>query len=124
MLGYLTLIFCCQLLGELLATGLNLPLPGPVCGMVLLLCGLHLHGSVPAALERTTDVLLGNLSLLFIPAGAGVMLHAGLMQRDWVAITIALTGSTVITIAVTASVMAGLSRYLNEAATARRDGPS
>ena len=40
MLSYLTLIFCCQLAGELVTRGLDLPVPGPVLGMVLLLYAL------------------------------------------------------------------------------------
>jgi putative effector of murein hydrolase LrgA (UPF0299 family) len=47
MLGYLTLIFCCQLLGELVVTALGLPVPGPVLGMALLFAGLLAYGSIP-----------------------------------------------------------------------------
>jgi putative effector of murein hydrolase LrgA (UPF0299 family) len=54
--------------------------------------------------------LLENLSLLFIPAGVGVMLHAPLLGRDGVSIALALVVSTVLTIAVTALVMARLTR--------------
>ncbi len=36
MLGYLTLIFVCQLVGELVAVATGWPVPGPVIGMVLL----------------------------------------------------------------------------------------
>ena len=67
MLGYLTLIFCCQLLGELVVTALGLPVPGPVLGMALLFAGLLTYGSVPADLASTADALLSNLSLLFVP---------------------------------------------------------
>ncbi|MBS0243127.1 MAG: CidA/LrgA family protein, partial [Proteobacteria bacterium] len=36
MLGYITLIFCCQLAGELIVVASGLPLPGPVIGMMIL----------------------------------------------------------------------------------------
>ena len=118
---YLTLIFCCQLLGELIVKTLGLPVPGPVCGMVLLLLGLWVHGTLPKALERTADTLLDNLSLLFIPAGVGVMLHASLMGRDWLAISLALVVSTVLTIAVTGLVMVRLAKTPDDVAPGQRD---
>lgn len=108
MLGYLTVIFCCQLVGELLATALALPVPGPVIGMAILFTGLVVKGGIPAELGEIGGALLGNLSLLFVPAGVGVMLHATLLGRDWLPISVALLASTLITIAVTALLMARL----------------
>jgi len=108
-LTYLTLIFCCQLLGELFVTATGLPVPGPVVGMVLLFVGLLIKGAVPDDLGAVGDALIQNLSLLFIPAGVGVMLHMQLIGRDWLPISVSLVVSTVLTIAVTASVMVWLS---------------
>jgi putative effector of murein hydrolase LrgA (UPF0299 family) len=108
MLFYLTLILVCQLAGELIAMAAGLPLPGPVIGMAILLTGLLIRGSVPDNLATVGDALLDNLSLLFVPAGVGVMLHAGLIGRDWLPISIALVASTLATIAVTALVMSWL----------------
>lgn len=110
MLGYVTLIFACQLVGELAVAALGLPVPGPVAGMVILLVGLLVKGSIPEGLGQVGDFLLGNLSLLFVPAGVGVMLHAGLLGREWLPIMAALVVSTAATIAVTALVMRRLSR--------------
>lgn len=108
MLGYLTLIFACQLAGELLVAATGAPVPGPVLGMMLLLAGLVVAGRLPDDLAKVGDALVGNLSLLFIPAGVGVMLHASLIGRDWLPITAALVASTAITIAVTALIMSWL----------------
>ncbi len=110
MLFHLTLILVCQLAGESLVAATGLPVPGPVCGMVLLFAGLMANRGIPAGLAQVADALLGNLSLLFVPAGVGVMLHAGLIGRDWLPISVALVVSTLVTIAVTASVMAWLGR--------------
>jgi holin-like protein len=44
MIVSLTLLLLCQLVGEILARGLALPLPGPVIGMALLLVVLVLRG--------------------------------------------------------------------------------
>lgn len=109
MIGYITLIFACQLAGELLVAWLTLPLPGPVAGMLILLAGLIVRGGIPPGLADVGDFLLGNFSLLFVPAGVGIMLHAGLLGAEWLPITVALIVSTLLTIAVTALIMRALS---------------
>ena len=108
MIFFLTLILSCQLAGEIFVVATGLPVPGPVCGMVLLFAGLLVNRGLPAGLATVADALLGNLSLLFVPAGVGVMLHAGLIGRDWLPISAALVASTLITIAVTAAIMSRL----------------
>lgn len=110
MLSALTLILSCQLIGELLTRFLGLPVPGPVAGMVILFALLAIKGSVPKHVGAVTDALLNNLALLFVPAGVGVMAHLGLLGQDWLPISVALIGSTLATIAVTALVMSRLAR--------------
>jgi holin-like protein len=109
MLFFLTVILACQLAGEVFVAAAGLPVPGPVCGMVLLFAGLMLRG-LPAGLAQVADSLLSHLSLLFVPAGVGVMLHAGLIGRDWLPISVALVASTVLTVVVTAAAMSWLGR--------------
>ena len=104
MLGYLTLLLACQLAGELLVAALHLPVPGPVCGMALLFAGLLIFG-LPDDLAKIADTLLSNLSLLFVPAGVGIMLHAQLMSREWLPITASIVISTLATVVVTALLM-------------------
>ncbi|NRG18091.1 CidA/LrgA family protein [Rhizobiales bacterium] len=110
MLGALTLIFSCQLAGELLVAVSGLPVPGPVVGMVLLLGGLIVRGDIPEPLADVGGALLSNLALLFVPAGVGVMLHVALIGREALPITVALVVSTAATVAVTALVMNALQR--------------
>ena len=105
MLNMFTLLLVCQLGGELLVRLLGLPLPGPVLGMLFLFAGLLLRGSVPAGLERTSEFLLSHLSLLFVPAGTGIMLHLARIQAEWLALLVALVASTFLTVLVTAVVM-------------------
>ena len=47
------------------------------------------------------DGLLRHLSLLFVPAGVGVMLHAARLEAEWPAILAAILVSTALTIVVT-----------------------
>jgi len=66
------------------------------------------RGRVPTGLGVATDGLLGNLSLLFVPAGVGVMQYAGLIGRELLPISVALVVSTLLTIGVTGAFMGWL----------------
>jgi putative effector of murein hydrolase LrgA (UPF0299 family) len=110
-LGWFTFILVCQLAGELFVTALGLPFPGPVAGMALLFLFLATRGSQPAELGRTGDALLSNLSLLFVPAGVGIMAHFALLKNEWPALSVALVISTLATVAVTAALMVALKRW-------------
>ena len=112
MLAWFTLILVCQLIGESVVTAFHLPFPGPVLGMVVLFAFLAIKGGVPSDLGRVGDALLSNLSLLFVPAGVGVMAHFALLANDWPALGAAIIGSTVITVAVTALAMVWLTRLM------------
>ena len=105
MLEYLTLILICQLAGEFTVEALGLPVPGPVLGMLLLFLFLVVKRSVPTELSQVSAGLLNNLSLMFVPAGVGVMVHFKLLGEDVLPISVALIFSTVLTIAVTALLM-------------------
>ena len=117
MLNYITLIFSCQLAGELIVQFAGLPLPGPVAGMVLLFAFLVFFrrfaksesdldaSGVPSDLAQVGDALLSHLSLLFVPAGVGIMVHFSLLKDDWFPLSAAIVGSTLLTIAVTAGLM-------------------
>lgn len=105
MVFQVTILLIYQLIGELTVHLLGLPVPGPVVGMALLFLALVVRKGVSEEMDRTATGLLSHLSLLFVPAGAGVMIHLGLIRQEWLAISTALVASTVITIAVTALVM-------------------
>ncbi|MFZ1770902.1 MAG: CidA/LrgA family protein [Caldilinea sp.] len=109
-----TLLLACQLAGEVVTRLLRLPVPGPVLGMVILFCALLMRRQVPDDLSAVTGGLLHNLSLLFVPAGVGVMLHAQLLVENWVALSAALLLSAVITIVVTGVVMTWALRLTQE----------
>ncbi|MCM0020576.1 MAG: CidA/LrgA family protein [Tagaea sp.] len=110
MLEALTGLLLCQLIGEALVRMAGLPVPGPVLGMVLMFAYLAVRKTVPDELARTTGGLLDHLSLLFVPAGVGVILHLELVAAEWPAIGAALIVSTLVTIAVTALIMRKLAK--------------
>ncbi len=110
MLGALTLLLLYQLAGEVIVQFFTLPVPGPVVGMALLFATLVIRGGVPEDLRSTANGLLGHLSLLFVPAGAGVMMHFSRLGDEWPAIVVALIASTAITLAVTGVLLCRLLR--------------
>jgi holin-like protein len=110
MLGAFTLLLVFQLIGEVLVLVTGLPVPGPVVGMLLLFVSLAVRGSAPQWLRESSQGLLAHLSLLFVPAGVGVLLHFQRLGAEWLPITVALVASTVITIGVTALVMRALQK--------------
>lgn len=116
MLEYFTLILACQLVGELLATALDVPFPGPVVGMVLMFVFLVIRGAVPEQLGQVSAALLNHLSLLFVPAGVGVMVHFELLGTDIWPLSAAVVASTLLSVAVTALVMV----FLNKRTSADR----
>ncbi|TGG93311.1 CidA/LrgA family protein [Natronospirillum operosum] len=107
LLGFLILLLC-QLTGELLMMTLGLPIPGPVAGMLILFVGLLLYGSVPRALRVPAEGLIRHLSLLFVPAGVGLIQHFGLIAQEWLVILLTLISSTFVALFVTALVFKAL----------------
>lgn len=110
MLHFIALLLVCQLAGEIIHKASGLPLPGPVIGMIILFLGLLAKGGVPEGLGQVTKGLLDHLSLLFVPAGVGVVVHLGLVRDEWLSISLALVASTVLTIGATGLLLSWLLR--------------
>lgn len=121
--GLFVLLFC-QLVGEVVARGLALPVPGPVLGLALLTAGLAawsrwrpLSDEALAASDvgRVSMGLLGSLSILFVPAGVGVVQYAGLFSQYGLALAAALLVSTFVALLATVGVFLLVKRLLGHA---------
>lgn len=110
MLHALIVVLTCQLLGEATARALGLPLPGPVLGMVLLLVALVALPRLTDLIRQTAQGILAHLSLLFVPAGVGVMGHITTLGNQTAAILVAVVVSTILSIAVGALTFAAVAR--------------
>jgi holin-like protein len=117
MLQAIGILLVFQLIGEVISQVLRLPVPGPVVGMALLLIAMALAPGLARQLRDTAGALLQHLSLLFVPAGVGVMLHARRLADDGVAIAAALVLGTLITLVVTAVVTKACTRLFGAADT-------
>lgn len=100
----LALLLAFQSVGELIARGLSLPIPGPVIGMILLLLALRVP-LVREPVAACANFLLTHLSLLFVPVGVGVMTHLDLVSQYGGRMLVAIVLSTWIGIVVTALVL-------------------
>ena len=110
MLQGLTTLVLFQFAGEVLARSLGLGLPGPVIGLVLLFCALLARGRSGPELRVASSGLLRHLSMLFVPAGVGVVTQLGALRENWKPVVAAIVVSTALGLAVTGWVMQRLSR--------------
>jgi holin-like protein len=102
MLQSFALLLGFQLLGEVLVRVVPIGIPGPVVGMSLLAIGCIASPRLRHACEGAASTLLGNLSLLFLPAAVGVVQFLPLLRTQGLAIGVAILVSTALAIAVTA----------------------
>jgi holin-like protein len=128
MIASLSLILLCQLAGEVIARGLSLPMPGPVVGLVFLLLlllardrfGVLARGPLQQdGVENASRGLLAHLSLLFVPAGVGVMQRLDVVAEHGVAIAAVLAISVALTLLVTVTTFLVASRLLARGRSAR-----
>jgi len=98
MIIHLTILLGFQLFGEVAARALSLTLPGPVIGMTALFLSCIAIPRLATYIMPTTTVLLAHLSLLFVPAGVGVIGHLDKFGSDGLALGAAIIGSTVLAI--------------------------
>jgi holin-like protein len=115
------LLLACQLVGEVLSRGFALPAPGPVIGLALLTVGLAVWTRwrpmsddeiANSDVGRAATGLLGSLSLLFVPAGVGVVQYVGLLKEDGIALAASLAVSTIATLLATVGVFLLVKRRL------------
>ncbi len=96
MLDGLLILLAFQFAGELLVQTLNLPLPGPVLGMVLLLVALTTRAAVLQRIAPAANLLIGNLTLLFFPIGIGIVLEWDRYAEHGLALLVSIVFGTVL----------------------------
>lgn len=101
---HFAVLLLAQFAGELITRALGVPVPGPVVGMALLLAVMLWKPGVAAFIRPTATALLGFLSLLFVPAGVGIVNYQEVVGEDGLAIVLALLASTVSAVVVSALV--------------------
>lgn len=112
MLYTFAVLLSCQLAGEAFVRALALAVPGPVVGMMLLAALMLLKAPLPSELGDTVDTLLKHLSLLFVPAGVGVVQHFDRLRGEGFQLLAVVVLSTAITLVVTAAVFIAVARLM------------
>ncbi|GIK79211.1 MAG: CidA/LrgA family protein [Pseudorhodoplanes sp.] len=112
MLPAFATLLLCQLAGEAIVRAAILPVPGPVVGMMILCALMVARAPLPGELGDTADGILKHLSLLFVPAGVGVVQQLDRLGQDGIRLVAVVIVSTVIALAVTALVFAALAKAL------------
>lgn len=113
MIAGLTWLVCFQLAGELLTRLLDLPVPGPVVGMLLCLVWLRVRRTGDdATIVRAGAGLLRHLQLFFVPAGVGVVTSLAVLRDDALPIAVAMLGSWLLGLVVIGWVAVGTERLL------------
>jgi holin-like protein len=110
-----------QFVGNAIVELTGIPIPGNVVGMVLLAFGLSLGWIRSSWVESAAQLLIDNLSFLFVPAGVGVMSYFGVISREWLAISLSIVGSLVLVLIVTGKSCEAVAGMV-KAATGRSSG--
>lgn len=105
MIASFALILGFQVIGEALSLFFSLPVPGPVLGMVLMLFAFFMKDNLVDSIRPTAGVLLANMSLLFVPAGVGIMRHGERFMNEGIGIVVTILASTLIAMAVSGYVI-------------------
>ena len=107
----LGILVALSLAGDLLARLSRLPLPGNVVGLLLLLLLLAVGVVKLSWIERAADLLLGHLSLFFVPAAVAVIGRRDVLAPALVAllaVVVIVVVSTLVVMAVTGHVAQSL----------------
>ena len=110
MLEGIAILILLQLAGEIIAGVTRAPVPGPVIGLALLAVYALWRGQVPKSVEVAGDGLLKHLSLLFVPAGVGLIAFGERLLSEGARLVAVLVVSTAITMIATALVFRFLTK--------------
>jgi len=82
--------------GSALVAWAGWPIPGSVVGLLGLWLTLVIHGSVPDWLKQPSSLLLRYLTLLFVPAGVGLIEHWARLQENGLQILVIIAASSLL----------------------------
>lgn len=112
MLLGLVVLLLAQMMGLAATALLDLPVPGVVLGIVLLvLLGiLRPTRGVLRAAEPAATPLLAHLQLLFVPPGVGILLELDTLAENALPLALAVSGSFVLALVVSGLLLQALLR--------------
>jgi holin-like protein len=100
-LRQLAIILAICFIGEVLNKLLNIPIPGNVIGMIILLISL-LTGLIKLeAIEDVAEFLLKHLAFFFVPAGVGIISSMDIIKANLFPMLVVILLSAIVVMVVT-----------------------
>jgi len=104
-----TIIIIC-FVGEFINKLLNIPIPGNVIGMIILLLLLSRGIIKLEEIDEIAGFLLDHLAFFFIPAGVNLLTNLDMMKGQWLAIMTVILLTTILVMIVTGLTIQTLQR--------------
>ncbi|MEY8537973.1 CidA/LrgA family protein [Lactococcus muris] len=79
----LLIIFGFSFAGDTLSNSLHLPIPGSILGMIFLFLALQFKVLKFTDVDEVGSFLINNMTILFLPAGVGIMAKWPLISDFW-----------------------------------------
>ena len=110
---YIQFMLIClfAVIGEALSTFFKLPVPWSIIGLFLLLIALQLKWIRPRHIHAVAEFLIVNMTILFLPAGVGIMERWNAISANIVPIILIIMGALVLNIVVIAVVVGFIKKH-------------
>lgn len=105
-----TIICVCLFLGVITRHIIDFPIPEAVYGMIYLFLALSFKIIKPEQIKQTSDGILHNLALIFVPVGAGIMASYDIIKGKVLLLLVVTVVGTVLTMAFTGIIVQFLQR--------------
>jgi holin-like protein len=86
-------------------------LPGSVIGMILLFLSLYFKLLNPENVRSAATTITKNMAVFFVPAAVGLMAYGELVSKNLVAIVLAISVSTILTIVTVALIQEKMEKH-------------
>ncbi|MDI3234772.1 CidA/LrgA family protein [Exiguobacterium antarcticum] len=110
----IVLISCFAMIGNVVSTGLQLPLPGNIIGLILLYLALKSRLLKVSYVEQGGRLLLLVMPLFFVPALSGIMDYTVFMRQSGLQVLVILIISSLLTLTGSAFLVDRLARRKEE----------
>ena len=105
MLGEFIILFMLNYIGIIISNFFKLPIPGTIVGMLLFFIFLYTKIIKVEQVENGVNVLLVNMTLLFLPPAVGILDSAHLLSGQFIKVLILIVLTTFLTMGVTGKVV-------------------
>lgn len=92
----LLIIFGFSFIGNVISNIFRLPVPGSILGMILLFLALQFKILEFRHVDEAGSFLINNMTILFLPAGVGIMAKWNLISHFWAQILLIVVGALII----------------------------